>query len=183
MIRTALTLLTTLVIVSCSKSDKRTDEFILESIMYQNHEIAAGNEQSYKLVQPKDSAFRDSTKFVITWIENLESELRNQTDELFSSSSKTIVNNLLFEQEKASQLKAILNDYSAFADRPGFKIWNIARDAKSIENPNDVTPFREYYFSDTNVGQCLILLEHFKTQILSIESRYYTFYCGKNKGT
>ncbi len=173
--------------ISCSESDYETQNFILNQAQRLNYSIEKENKVLYVKILKQDSsliAFRDSTASIIYWINSLQDKLKNSPKpNWFSNKSKGIVSEVIFNSGYGLELKNVLNNYCRFMSRPDFKVWNIATDAKDInlhlDSPQSLTPFEQFYFSNTTAGQALIIIELLKTEVLNIESRFYLFRLNK----
>lgn len=167
-------LLSSLIISCNTKSDNR-NEFIRNQIGALNYTVNANNRVLNKNLIKIDSSFsiiRDSTQYVFD-------EIMTLTDRLdgLDSSSRNEVNRLLINQGHGNRIKKIINRYCEFMTNPGFKVWNIAKKAKTEEmiNTDDFIPFDEYHFKDANVNEAVIIVNTLLTEVLNVESRYYAF--------
>lgn len=162
-------------IISCNTRPDNRDEFICNQIVALNYTVNANNKVLYKKLIKIDSGFsiiRDSTQYVYDEVMALTDRLEG-----LNSSSQNEVNSLLINQGHGNRIKKIINRYCEFMTTPGFKVWNIAKNTKTMEmiNTDNFIPFDEYHFKDANVNEAVIILNTLLTEVLNVESRYYAF--------
>ena len=139
---------------------------------YANKENGLINEKLLKY-SADFSAIRDSTQAVYNVINNLCTDLRKLSD------MNSSIDEFLISSGKAENVKTVINKYCKFMSQPGFKVWNIAKDARDIsaapEDPKALVPFSNFYFEGSTALEAEIMLRNLLHEILNVEKRYYIF--------
>lgn len=169
-------LLSVLLISACTSHTQNRNEFILKQMLAINHSINTENNLLNNKILKIDSSFqsiRDSTQHIYDIITDMNNRLSNY----MNHNSQKQVHEIMITEGNAHKLKNAINEYCRFMSQPGFKVWNIAKDAKNIEmiNTDNLIPFEEYHFKNTHAIEGEIILANLLNEVLNVESRYYTF--------